>query len=168
MPQSIAAISLKMTIPKLLTRFGYRRVLMTNTILLGLVIACFATIHPGTPKWLIVAQAFAFGFFSSCQFTSMNTLVYTDVEESDTSMASTIASTLQQLSMSFGVACASLMTALFIHDRFHVGAPQMIRGIHLALLCLGGITIVSTLIFSSLKDTDGDNISLHKVRSAEA
>jgi len=37
---------------------------------------------------------------------------------------------MQQMSISFGVASASLVIALFIPDRFHVSAPEMIHGIH--------------------------------------
>ena len=44
MPQTAAAIGLKMTIPTILARFGYRRVLLWNTTLLGLVILLFATV----------------------------------------------------------------------------------------------------------------------------
>ena len=44
----------------------------------------------------------------------MNTLVYADVPESQASNASSIASTLQQLSMSFGVAAAGLTTVFFV------------------------------------------------------
>jgi len=62
----------------------------------------------------------------------MNTLVYADVSEEQTSSASSIASTMQQMSMSFGVAAASLATALFIPDRFHADVPQMIHGMHKA------------------------------------
>src|SRR5580700_6400241 len=125
MPQPIAAIGLKMTMPLILTRFGYRGVLLSNTVAVGLLIILFAVIAPGTPAALIVLLAFAFGFFQSLQFTSMNTLVYADVTESETSMASTIASTAQQMSMSFGVAAASLVTALFIPDRFHSDSRQL-------------------------------------------
>ena len=78
--------------------------LISNTVILGLLILLFATIGVGTPVWLIVAQAFCFGFFSSLQYTSMNTLVYADVTEEQTSSASSIASTMQQMSISFGVA----------------------------------------------------------------
>ena len=53
-----------------------------------------------------------------------------------TSSASTIASTAQQMSISFGVATASLVTALFIPDRFHSAATEMIHGIHQAFLVL--------------------------------
>jgi EmrB/QacA subfamily drug resistance transporter len=162
MPQAIAAMSLKMTMPRILARFGYRSVLISNTVILGLIILVFSTVGVGTPVWLIVAPAFCFGFFSSLQYTSMNTLVYADVTEEQASQASSIASTVQQMSISFGVAWASLATALFIPDRFHSSAPQMIHGIHQAFFLLGGLTIMSTLIFRELKSMDGDIASRHK------
>jgi EmrB/QacA subfamily drug resistance transporter len=163
MPQAIAAMSLKLTMPRILRRFGYRNVLILNTIILGLLIILFATIGAGTPVWLIVAQAFAFGFFTSLQYTSMNTLAYADVTEEETSSASTIASTMQQMSISFGVATASLATAFFIPDRFHTNATQMIHGIHKAFLALGGLTIFSSIIFRELKNDDGSTVSQSKV-----
>jgi MFS family permease len=163
MPQALAAMSLKMTMPIVLTRFGYRRVLNYNTVIIGLILVLFATIGPGTPVWLIVLQAICFGFFSSLQYTSLNTLVYADVTESDTSMASTIASTVQQMSISFGVASASLVAALFIPDRFTSDPAQMIHGVHQAFIVLGGVTLLSTIVFRELKRSDGDNVSQHNV-----
>jgi EmrB/QacA subfamily drug resistance transporter len=163
MPQALAAMSLKMSMPLVLTRFGYRRVLIYNTMIIGAILVLFATIGPGTPVWLIVLQAFSFGFFSSLQYTSLNTLVYADVSESDTSMASTISSTVQQMSISFGVAAASLAAALFIPDRFNSDASQMIHGVHQAFIVLGGLTVLSTIVFRELKTNDGDNVSQHNV-----
>jgi EmrB/QacA subfamily drug resistance transporter len=166
LPQSIAAISLKLTMPKILSRFGYRPVLLLNTVLLGCLIALFASIGPGTSVLVIGALAMAFGFLSSLQFTSMNTLVYADVAELDASMASTIASTMQQMSVSFGVAAASLTTAVFIPDRFHSSPGQMVRGVHLAFFVLGGLTVLSALVFRALRPDDGDNVSRHKMAPA--
>ena len=161
MPQAIAAISLKATMPGILSRFGYRSVLVSNTAILGLQILLFATIGRGTPVWLIVLQLFCFGFFSSLQYTSMNTLAYADVTEEQASKASSIASTMQQMSISFGVATASLVTAFFIPDRFHVSPAQMIHGIHRAFWVLGGMTVLSTIIFRELNATDGASASQH-------
>jgi EmrB/QacA subfamily drug resistance transporter len=162
MPQALAAMSLKLTMPRILARFGYRGVLISNTVMLGLLMLLFATIGADTPWWLIVLQAFSFGFFTSLQYTSMNTLVYADVTEGETASASTIASTMQQMSISFGVASASLVTALFVPDRFSSNAAEMIHGIHKAFLVLGGVTIVSALVFRELRGDDGSVISQHK------
>ena len=162
MPQALAAMSLKLTMPGILARFGYRGVLISNTVMLGVLILLFATIGAATPWWLIVLQAFSFGFFTSLQYTSMNTLVYADVNETQTASASTIASTMQQMSISFGVASASLVAALFVPDRFSSNAAEIIHGIHKAFLVLGGLTIVSALVFRELRGDDGSAISQHK------
>ena len=161
MPQSLAAISLKFLAKPTLKRFGYRRVLLSNTIMIGMLICLFATIHVGTPAWLIVIQAALYGYFTSLQYTSMNTLIYADVNDHDTSMASTILSTAQQMSMSFGVAMASLATAFFIQDRFHSGPAEMIQGLHKAFLVLGSITVFSAVGFQELKNEDGESVSEH-------
>jgi EmrB/QacA subfamily drug resistance transporter len=162
MPQAFAAMSLKLTMPHILKKFGYRAVLIVNTLMLGVMIMLFGTIRVSTPVWLIVAMAFIYGFLTSLQYTSMNTLAYADIGEHDTSAASTIASTVQQLAVSFGVATASLAAALFIPDRLHASAPQMINGIHLALFGLAALTIASTLVFVRLRAQDGDAVSRHK------
>ncbi len=163
MPQALAAMTLKLSMPLILRKFGYRRVLIANTVSLGVMIVLFATIDVGTPAWLIVLLAFTYGFLTSLQYTCMNTLAYADVNEQEAAGASTIASTVQQLAVSFGVASASLAAVFFIPDRLHADAPQMIHGIHLAFLALGVMTVLSTLIFGDLKKGDGDNVSQHNV-----
>ncbi len=163
MPQAAAAMLMKVTMPTILARLGYRGVLISNTVILGVMILFFATIGVNTPVWLIALQAFGFGFFTSLQYTSMNTLVYADVPQEQTSSASTIASTMQQMSISFGVATASLATAFFVPDRFHSSPAEMIHGIHKAFLVLGTLTVLSTTIFGDLKSGDGDDVSQHKV-----
>ena len=162
MPQAIAAMSLKLTMPKILARFGYRAVLVSNTIIIGLFIMLFATIGPRTPVWLIVMMVFCYGFFTSLQYTSMNTLVYAEINDEQASSASTIASTMQQMSISFGVASASLVTAFFIPDHARSNSTQFIHGIHLAFFVLGGMTLLSTVVFRSLKADDGDTVSQKK------
>jgi EmrB/QacA subfamily drug resistance transporter len=163
MPQAMAAMSTKFLLQRILTRIGYRGVLISNTLILGLFLLLFATIGAGTPIWFIVLLAFFYGIFTSLQYTSMNTLVYADITEQQTSNASSIAATMQQMSISFGVAAAGLATALFIPSREHSKPGEMIHGIHEAFLALGGFTILSTIIFAKLKSGDGDDVSQHKV-----
>jgi EmrB/QacA subfamily drug resistance transporter len=162
MPQAIASMCMKIIMPRLLALLGYRGVLVSNTVIIGLLLLGFATIGLHTPVWLIVLQAFLYGGFTSLQYTSMNTLVYADVTEEEASSASSIASTAQQMSISFGVAAAGLATAFFI-PATHSNSSEMIHGIHKAFLVLGSLTILSTIVFRSLKSGDGDNVSQRKV-----
>jgi EmrB/QacA subfamily drug resistance transporter len=162
MPQAIASMGMKTIMPQLLSRIGYRGVLISNTVILGVLLMVFATIGLQTPVWAIVLQAFLYGAFTSLQYTSMNTLVFADIKEEDASSASSIASTAQQMSISFGVAAAGLATAFFVPST-HSNPAEMIHGIHKALIALGILTIVSTIVFLKLKSGDGDDVSLHKV-----
>jgi EmrB/QacA subfamily drug resistance transporter len=155
MPQAAAAMSTKFLMPKILDRFGYRTVLISNTVVLGLLLMLFATIRLGTPIWLIVVQAFSYGALTSTQYTAMNTLVYADVPETGASNASSMASTFQQLSISFGVAAAGLTTVFFVPDRLRGDSGAMTSGLHQAFLALGAFTILSTIVFARLKPTDG-------------
>jgi len=166
-PQSLAAIWLKTKVSHILNRFGYRLTLLTNTLLIGALMALFATIREGTPVWLILVQMAVYGFFSSLQYTCMNTLVYADIEEPDMSMASTIASTAQQLALSFGVAAASLVTNFFLPETASSAAREMMHGIHEAFVALGLFTALSAFVFRALKNGDGDNISQHGVEHRE-
>jgi len=161
MPQAVSAMCMKAVMPQLLRRVGYRGVLISNTLILGVLLILFATIGRDTPVWIIVLQAFVYGAFTSLQYTSMNTLVYADITPEKTSHASSIASTMQQMSVSFGVAAAGLATALFVPATGNA-APAMIHGIHEALIYLGILTIISTIVFGGLKAGDGDDVSQHK------
>jgi EmrB/QacA subfamily drug resistance transporter len=167
-PQAIASMSLKPAMPWILERFGYRAVLVSNTLAMGLQILLFANIGKGTPVWLVVGEVFVFGFSTSLQYTSMNTLVYADINEQQASSASSIASTVQQMSVSFAVALASLVTAFFITDRHTSSAPQFIHGIHRAFFVLGTMTILSTIVFRELKRGDGDAVSQAKATGLHA
>jgi EmrB/QacA subfamily drug resistance transporter len=159
MPQALAAICAKPIVRIVLDRFGYRNVLMSNTVLLGVLLMLFATIGSRTPIWLIITQALFYGVLTSTQYTSMNTLVYADVAVNQTSNASSIASTFQQLSISFGVAAAGLTTAVFVGAHLQANASAMIGGLHNAFIALGAFTLVSTAIFLRLKKDDGALVS---------
>ncbi|HXQ81559.1 MAG TPA: DHA2 family efflux MFS transporter permease subunit [Opitutaceae bacterium] len=160
-PQPIAAMSLKMLMPRILKLFGYRRVLFSNTIAIGIVTVLFMTVARGTPAWLIVVLAFILGFVSSMQYTSMNSLVFADLSDADASPGSSISSTVQQMSMSFGVAISSLLAALYLGGEHRPGPAGMISGIHWTLLTLGLMTIATSLVFRRLRPADGASISQH-------
>src|SRR3569832_1397921 len=159
MPSAAAAITMKVATQKVLARLGYKRVLTINTLMIGATIATFSLVGPDTPKPLIVLLALALGFFNSMQFSAMNTLAYADVERPDTSMASTLASSMQQLSMSFGLAAGSLVAGWFL-----AGVPQddhaaVTGALHHAFLTLAAITIVSSMSFWRLRRGDGEAVS---------
>jgi EmrB/QacA subfamily drug resistance transporter len=158
-PAAAAAMTMKALATRLLRRFGYRQILVMNTVMIGVTIGLFALVGPGTPVALIVALSLCQGFFNSLQFTSMNSMAYADIEPADTSMASSIASSMQQLSMSFGLACGSLVAAWYLGDLPQSDRVAVTSALHHAFLTLGGITVLSSLGFWTLRPHDGDSVS---------
>lgn len=159
MPAAAAAMGMKLISAWVLRRYGYRRVLMVNTILIGFTISLFAGVIPATPVGMIVLLGLALGFFNSLQFSSMNSMAYADIDPPDSSMASTIASSLQQMSMSFGLACGSLITAGYLGDLPQTDRVAVMSALHHAFLTLGSLTILSSLSFWTLRSEDGESVS---------
>ena len=164
MPQALAAMTMKLLSRPVLARLGHRNILLSNTVLVGLTMMVFTQIEPGTPWWAITLLGFAQGFFGSLQFTSMNSLAYADISDRDASKASSIASTAQQLSLSFGVAVGSLTAGWFLGNVNQHDAAETIPALHKAFFTLGCITILSSLTFWGLHSDDGNNVSNRKRR----
>jgi MFS family permease len=159
MPAAAAAMVMKPLSARVLRRFGYRRVLLVNTVLIGLVIGLFSLVEAGTPLPLVVALGLAMGLFNSLQFSSMNSMAYADIADADSSQASTMSSAFQQLSMSFGLALGSLVTAWYLGDLPQTDRAAVSNALHHAFLTLGALTLVSALSYRTLHPDDGENVS---------
>ena len=108
-PQAIGSIVAKRVINRALIHYGYRRLLLGNTLIVAALLGSFAVLGPGSPVWLVATLAFFYGGFAGLQYTAMNTLIYNDLDISHASMASSLASTAQYLAMSFGIALGMLL-----------------------------------------------------------
>jgi EmrB/QacA subfamily drug resistance transporter len=159
MPTALAAMGMKLIAPRVLREFGYKKILIVNTLMIGITIALFSQVTSSTPIPLILVLGLSQGFFNSLQFSSMNSMAYADVRTEDASMASTIASSLQQMSMSFGLACGSIVTAWYLGDLPQSDRAAVINALHHAFLTLGGLTILSSLSFWTLRANDGESVS---------
>ncbi len=159
MPTAAAAMLMKISSRPLLARFGHRTILISNTVLIGIVLLLFTQIGPGASLWAILALGFCQGFFMSLQFTSMNSLTYADVSDADASKASSIASTAQQMSLSFGVATASLIAGWFLRGLHQNDPAEIIPALHKAFVTMGLLTIASSATFWGLHRNDGNNVS---------
>jgi len=159
MPAAAAAMFMKVLSSSLLRRFGYRQVLVVNTVLIAACIACYSLIGPGAWIAAIVGLGLTMGLFNSLQFSSLNTMAYADIDAADASMASTIASTLQQMSLSFGLATASLVTAFFLADLPQSDHAAVTRALHHGYLMMAGLTLLSSLAFWGLRKNDGESVS---------
>jgi EmrB/QacA subfamily drug resistance transporter len=167
MPSAIAAMGMKFLSGRLLARYGYRQVLIVNTVMIGFTIGMFSLVGSGTPILLIILLSLTMGFFNSLQFSSMNSMAFADIDTADSSMASTIASSLQQMSMSFGLACGTLVTGWYLGDLPQTDHAAVTSALHYAFLTLGVLTAISSLSFWTLRAKDGESVSRGILRQAD-
>jgi MFS family permease len=150
-PVALAGIASKRLIVPLVNRFGYRRVLLVNTILVGLAMASFALMSADQPAWLRVIQLAFFGMVNSLQFTAMNTVTLRDLEGDLASGGNSLLSMVMMLSMSLGVAMASGLLAAFTGMFGSERGAATLPAFHATFVCVGLVTAVSAWIFWQLE-----------------
>ena len=103
------AMVLRPTVPVILRRFGFRRVILFNGLIASFFIATPAFFTAETPYAVIAAVILAGGFFRALQFSSVNSLAFADLDNKQMSQATSITSVSQQLAIATGVAVAALV-----------------------------------------------------------
>ena len=149
-PVAAAGMFSKRIVVPLVERFGYRRVLVVNTVLTGLVMASFALIEPGRPLWLHVVHFAVFGAVNSLQFTAMNTLTLRDLDGERASAGNSLLSMVMMLSVSLGVAIAGGLLAAFGGNTR--GEP-VLAAFRWTFVCIGMVTAASAAIFAQIEPT---------------
>ncbi len=156
-PSAIANITAKSLVVPLVNKIGYRNTLIYNTLFLGILFLGFHFLKSEAPIYYIVPLLMIQGFFSSIQFTAMNTLTIADLDDETSSEGNSLLALTQQLSMSFGISVASFVLLIFQNVDQNAATP--VSAFRDTFLVLGILTILSTSIFFKLKITDGNNIS---------
>ena len=147
-PQALGSIAAKWAVNRALVHYGYRRLLLGNTLIVAMLLASFALLGPTTPVWVIAALTFCYGCFTGLQYTTMNTLIYNDLDIKHASMASSMASTVQYLAMSFGIALSTLLMEAMLRGHAH---EDYVVAFRWTVLLLGAITAAASRVFSRLR-----------------
>lgn len=152
-PTVVGAMLIKFFAERVIKRFGYRRVLVVNTLLLGGFIAGFALVGHTTLHLAILVYLGLFGVCNSMQFTAMNTLTLGDLDEARASGGNGLLSVVMQLSMSLGVAAAGALLAAFAPPTS--ARPDLVHTFHATYLCMGALSAVAAAIFFQLGRGEG-------------
>ncbi|MFL9905419.1 multidrug transporter subunit MdtD [Paraburkholderia sp. RL17-337-BIB-A] len=150
LPVAAAGMVAKRVVTTLIVKYSYRRVLIINTVLVGLTMASFALTSAGQPLWLRLVQLAFFGGVNSMQFTAMNTLTLKDLGTGGASSGNSLFSLVQMLSMSLGVTVAGALLATFTGLLPRVTAANSLPAFHATFLCVGIITAGTSWIFAQL------------------
>jgi len=156
-PMALTAMFGKSAVIRILNTYGYRKTLMVNTFIIGVLICALAIPSIHTSFYWYVPIISVLGFFNSIQFTSMNSISIADLRVYHTSSGNSLVSVNQQLAIGFGIAFGLLVLKIFqgdiklIHNEIH-------NAFRYTFLVVGFLTILSGLVFRRLHDKDGDNL----------
>jgi EmrB/QacA subfamily drug resistance transporter len=151
------ALLMKFTASTALRRFGFRQTLMVNGLISGAFVGACALFTPSTPHWLLLVVLLAGGFFRSLEFTALNAISYSDIDQPLMSRATSFASVSQQMSGAVGVAVAAICVEL-IQASF--GDSELLaRDLSLAFILVAIVSSLSVLIFAGLKPDAGAAVS---------
>ena len=151
-----AALVMKTCAPPILARFGFKRTLVVNAVIVAGTFMAYALFAPDTPHWLIYTVLLTGGFFRSLQFTSLNGLAFADVDHVRMSRASTLSTMAQQLSQTIGIGLAAtfLHLSLIAHHTRALSAPI----IGPAFIAVGAVALISVLFFLPLPANAGEGL----------
>lgn len=154
-PTALGVLLVKPFSFPILRFFGYRNVLVFNTCLIALSLCSFAIITAATSVYVIAFLTLSHGFLISLQFSAMNSLAYANIDQDDISSATSILSTIQQLSQSLGIAIGALLLRYFAGFDDKVLTPPLF---HRTFLALGLFALCSATIFVFLEKEDGHEL----------
>src|SRR6266446_6313381 len=138
-------LAMKTATTPLLRRFGFRKVLVTNGLISGALIAGCGFLVPQTPRLAIMGLLFLHGLSRSMQFTSLNTLAFADIPKPLISSATSFAAVVQQMGMGMGVAVGAVMlrAAAWMRGE-HSGVPSLMD-FHIAFWIVGIMALLAVI-----------------------
>jgi Na+/melibiose symporter-like transporter len=145
----------------ILRRFGFRRILIVNGLITAALIASFTLLSPNTPTALLIVLLFAHGLSRSMQFTSISTLAFVDVPQSQMSSANSFFTVMTQMSMGMGVAVGAVTLRLAAWLRGGPSSSPTIADFHLAFGMVSIVAVLAVVDCLGLDRNAGAEVSGH-------
>jgi len=143
-------------------RWGFRRVLIVNGILVTLGFGACALLSANTPTLLIIAVLFFCGLCRSMQFTCLNTLSFSDITSERMNGASTLSSIFFQMSAGLGIAISAIVLQISSNWFSAKGSTLLLADFRFAFLFMAVLSIAALLDILPLPENAGAHVSKHK------
>jgi EmrB/QacA subfamily drug resistance transporter len=162
---ALGSMFMKAAVASVLSRFGYRNVLLYNALVSSAFLAACALFVPGMPYAIMIAILLSGGFFRSLQFTSINTIAYAEIEPLKMSRATAMVAAAQQLALSTGVAVGALVVEITL--RLKHATTMDALDFPPAFLIVSLLSASAALIFYRLAPDAGAELSGRKAVEAK-
>ena len=155
---SAGALVMKPVSVTALRWFGFRDTLVCNGVIAAVLLGLCGAFRPAWPVALIYLVLLAGGFFRSLQFTAYNALAYGEIPRARMSAATSLYSTLQQVSLTLGVSIAAATLTVTMALNGHAGPTLIdfsVSFLVVALVSLGAAPLSLTMPRDAADDVTG-------------
>ena len=154
---AVGAMFMKTLTRLVLNRYGFRRVLIVNSIIASIGMALYGAFTAQTPYWIVISALIATGLSRSLQFTALGAIGFADIGKALMSQASSLQSMTLRLAQSIGVAVGAYALELssLLQNHTHVVASDFWP----AFVVSGLIALVSVLYNVALPANAGAELA---------
>ncbi len=164
---ALSSLFMKVAIPPVLRRWGFRNVLFVNGLLSASAIAACALVVPSMSGYVVFLILLIGGFFRSLQFTGLTTLSYAEISSERTGAANSFSSMMQQITNGMGVAVAAVLVHMTQFLRGESADMLSSIDIRLVFLMMAMIAASGCYFYIRLAPNAGAEVSGHR-RPVEA
>ncbi|HEV7719487.1 MAG TPA: MFS transporter [Arsenicitalea sp.] len=156
---AVGSLGSKFAATRTFNAFGFRNVLVFTTLLASVFLVINGFFSPATPLPLIMFCLLIGGLLRSMAFSGVNAMAFGDVDDADSSQATSINAVAQRISMAMGVAIAG--GVLDLSSSFH-GGTISISDFHTAFFVVGGISSLAAITFFRLPRDAGSDLTTYR------
>lgn len=156
---AIGAITTKFVAKRLLAVTGFKPMMIISALVASLTTLANSFFTEVTPSWLIMLFLIIAGLSRSAFFTSSNALSFSDIDDKQASQASSISSTLQQLSLALGVAFAATILEASTAIR---GSDLTLTDFHIAFAVVALVSVLAIVPLLKMDKNAGAHVSGHR------
>ena len=152
----IGTLLTKSIVQKILKRFGFKKTVLVNTVLTSLAIVLMTQIHEPLNIVYTLMVFFLVGLTTSAQFTSLNSLLYADLNEAQITHGATMMSLMQQIFTSIGIASVALIVECYA-GTIHLTTGNL-SAFHWTFFTLMMINLFNLFLLFRLRAEDGSSM----------
>lgn len=150
---ALGQIALRLGVDPMMKRLGMKRLLVVNSVMLGMLLAALLFFRPGADFWLLAIFMFIFGLISGIQLSALAGLNFSGLPSEALGRATSLGAVVQRVSMASGISLVAILLA-FTSD----ASEPTWSDFRLPTILLAAIMGLSMLSFLALRSGDGDDL----------
>ncbi|WP_186645531.1 DHA2 family efflux MFS transporter permease subunit [Fluviispira vulneris] len=157
-PMAVGALIMRGISPRILKRYGFKRVLSIAPFGICFALILISFINQNSSLIYIIFSTAIFGFFNILAFSSNGPMIYVDVPKNISATATSLDVTIRQFSNSISIGFSSFILISFLnYYTFPIHNPKAIEAFRTTFFILALCILPVSILSLTLKKSDGEH-----------